>query len=57
MSTTPSTKAVPTRPGVYLLVNKINSKLYVGSAANAKERCQTHIRELKLDGHHKTLFD
>lgn len=38
--------------GVYLIQNKINGKVYIGSAKCIKTRWRTHIRELDKKVHH-----
>ena len=37
--------------GVYKIVNKINGKIYVGSAIDLKARKRTHFNKLKLNKH------
>src|ERR1700733_2946579 len=38
-------------PGVYLIINKIDGKFYVGSTKSLSERAQTHRLELKGGRH------
>ena len=34
-------------PGIYLIINLVNNKFYVGSAKNLCQRKMTHYRDLK----------
>ena len=45
----------PIRPGVYLILNMINSKCYVGSGVNAYWRIAQHKKRLKRGGHTRHL--
>ena len=36
-------KEIPTKPGVYLITNTVNSKCYIGQAINLKNRLKSHI--------------
>lgn len=40
------------RSGIYLIANKVNGKVYVGSAANFKARWKRHRVDLKAGVHH-----
>lgn len=45
------------KTGVYAIINKINGKVYIGSAQNTfKHRYQTHLRLLKENKHHSILL-
>lgn len=39
-------------PGVYLIINKVNSKVYVGSAKNVRKRILLHLSDLRKNQHH-----
>ena len=39
------------KSGIYLIVNKINGKWYVGSTCNFQNRCYDHIRKLNTSYH------
>ena len=36
-------KEIPTKPGVYLITNTVNSKCYIGQAINIRNRLKSHI--------------
>ena len=36
-------KEIPTKPGVYLITNTVNSKCYIGQAINLRNRLKSHI--------------
>lgn len=36
-------KEIPTKPGVYLIINTVNSKCYIGQAINLRNRLKSHI--------------
>lgn len=43
--------------GVYAIINKINNKIYIGSASNNfQHRYKTHLRLLKENKHHSILL-
>jgi group I intron endonuclease len=42
--------------GIYMIVNKINGKRYVGSSANIYSRWRGHLYELSKGMHHSTHF-
>lgn len=42
------------RPGVYVIRNTVNGKVYVGSASNISKRWHRHRKDLRL-GRHKNL--
>ena len=42
-------------PGIYLIINLINNKFYVGSAKNLWQRKLTHLRDLK-NNKHKNIY-
>lgn len=41
-----------TEPSVYMIKNKTNGKVYIGSAVNPQERRRQHINDLKKKRHH-----
>jgi len=44
------------RGGVYKLTNKLNGRVYIGSAKEFKERWKEHERSLKLGKHHNRFL-
>src|SRR3970040_1255088 len=42
----------PTYGGVYKILNVMNGKVYVGSAANFKSRWKFHLGQLRYGNHH-----
>lgn len=38
--------------GIYIIRNKINNKIYIGSAVNFNDRWKRHLRDLKKGTHH-----
>lgn len=42
----------PNTPGIYLIRNLLNGKVYVGSAAEVNRRRQWHLRHLRRNTHH-----
>lgn len=44
------------KTGIYFIINKINNKIYIGSANNFLERKNRHIRELEKGRHHSILL-
>ena len=38
--------------GIYMIINKINNKIYIGQARNIKERWKNHINDLKNNKHY-----
>jgi len=38
-------------PGIYTITNKVNGKLYVGSAKDLRKRCRGHINALVANRH------
>jgi group I intron endonuclease len=38
--------------GIYIIINKINGKIYIGSSVNLKTREREHFRSLKNNKHH-----
>lgn len=47
---------IPTTCGVYCFKNKINNKIYIGSAKNLRKRFVQHISNLRLNKHHSIHF-
>lgn len=43
---------LPYRPGVYLIKNESDGKVYVGSSKDVRVRCLQHIRQLNRGDHH-----
>jgi len=46
---------IPSTPGIYAIVNRLNQHIYVGSAKNLLHRKQHHFRDLKA-GKHKNPY-
>lgn len=42
---------MPTRPGIYAIVNKQDKKLYIGKSSNIRARIQQHVSSLKKGKH------
>jgi len=42
-------------PGIYLIINLVNNKFYIGSAKNLWQRKLTHLRDLK-NNKHKNIY-
>ena len=42
--------------GIYKITNKINGKVYVGSAVNFNNRWKEHLRELRKEKHHSSAL-
>lgn len=42
--------------GIYMILNRLNGKRYVGSAVNLKKRRVDHFRALRKGMHHNTYF-
>ena len=40
------------KSGIYKITNKVNNKIYIGSAKRFKERARDHLRSLKRQKHH-----
>ena len=36
-------KEIPTKPGIYLITNTVNSKCYIGQAIKLRNRLKSHI--------------
>jgi group I intron endonuclease len=45
-------KYLENKPGVYLIKNKLNNKVYVGSSYDVKKRIISHLSRLKNNKHH-----
>lgn len=39
--------ALPNKPGVYIIMNRLNGRCYVGASKNLRTRCLTHRSELR----------
>src|SRR3990167_7829867 len=44
------------KSGIYKIINLVNRKIYIGSAANVFKRWQVHKRCLKSNKHHSVLL-
>lgn len=40
--------------GIYIIKNKINNKIYIGSSVDINDRWRCHIKELKKNTHHSS---
>ncbi len=47
--------SIPSTPGIYAIVNRLNQHIYVGSAVNLLQRKQHHFSDLKA-GKHKNPY-
>lgn len=44
--------SIPKGPGVYLITNVLDGKVYVGSSVNMQKRCREHVSQLGRGRHH-----
>lgn len=49
-------KTTPTVSGIYLIINDISAKFYIGQASNLKDRWNRHIRLLKNGKHRNPVM-
>lgn len=47
---------IPLTSGIYKFTNKINGKIYIGSAKNLRKRFVQHRSNLRLNSHHSSHF-
>lgn len=47
---------IPTTGGIYCFKNKVNNKIYIGSAKNLRKRLVQHLSNLRLNKHHSIHF-
>ena len=49
-------KEIPTKPGVYLITNTVNSKCYVGQAIKLRNRLKSHISNYTNKRYDNSLY-
>lgn len=44
--------SIPKSPGVYIITNTVDGKVYIGSSLDMRKRCEDHVSQLRRGVHH-----